>query len=165
MTSFLAGENLTADDLNLRPFLHVYQANGATQSIANATETAITFTLEIADTLSGHSTTLSTSRYLPTVPGLFECIGLVAFENNCAGKFVAEFRKNGVPDVGGKYNTEVADTTAFGNNSCLSVGTIRCNGVTDYIELYTITNFGGTKSTTMNTTDNGSFMIIRWVAP
>lgn len=165
MTSFLAGENLTADDLNLRPFLHVYQANGATQSISNGVPTAITFTLEIADTISGHSTSLSTSQYNPNVAGLYECHGMVCFETNCTGKFVGYFAKNGVAEVGGKYNTEVADTNAFAFNTALVVATIRCNGSTDYIELIANTNFGATKVTAASTTNAGSFMLCRWVAP
>lgn len=166
MTSYLSGDILTADALNLRPYLHVYQASGAAQSIANNTPTAITFTLEVSDTIAGHSTTVNTSQYTPIVSGLYECHGMVAFETNCSGKFVAQFRKNGIVDVGASYSSEVADTNAFSGNTALASATIRCNGSSDSITLIGSTNFGSTKSTLVNTGDGvASFMIIRWVAP
>lgn len=163
MTAFLAGEFVTADGLNLRPFFHGYQLASAVQSILYATQTPITLTAELADTIGGHSNTVNTSRYTPSVPGLYYCTAGLCFATNAVGKFTAQMRKNGADEYGLRYNATMADSTSSGNTLTVS-GTARLNGATDYVELCAYHLFAATTAT-LASVGYGCFMICEWVAP
>ncbi len=142
-------------------YCHVYQLNGATQNVLNNTQTALTFTGEIRDDFNGHDTVTNPSRYTPPVPGTYKCTGMVSYIGGVAGLFQCQFRKNGAVVVGAApYNSKNAANQAFLANTTISHGTFDMNGTTDFIELFTIHQFGGTTATFSNTTDQHSYMII-----
>jgi hypothetical protein len=161
MTSYLAGDILTADALNLRPYYHGYQS--VAQSLVNGTPTAVTMTSEIADSINGHNVSLNTSRYLPTVAGLYYCTGVAAYAVTAVGKYVVQVWKNGGNDNGAKYSAYQAENTSIANTG-QCVATVRCNGTTDYIELYTYHYFGATVATLVSGVA-GCSLICEWVAP
>lgn len=144
---------------------HVYQPNAATTPIPNATPTAIGFTGEEVDTHNGHSTSVNTSRYTPTVAGRYECIGHAAIDNTATGQWTAGFRKNGAVVAGSGYGMETAVNQGFAANTVECSASIQCNGTTDYIEMWLNQNSGVTKNTFANATDQRSHMIIKRVSP
>lgn len=149
-------------------YCHVYQANGATQSIANTTPTALTFTApEIADTHGFHSTSVNPSRITPTIPGRYRCTGMAAVAPTASGPFTVQFRKNGAVVLGSAaYGTEHAVNQAFAANTAETEATISCNGSTDYIELFVNFNFTATPTATFsNTTDQHSWMLVEYLGP
>lgn len=161
MTQYLAGDILTADGLNLRPYYHGYQS--VAQSIANASPTAVTMTSEIADTINGHSVSLNTSRYTPSVPGLYYCTGATCFGSTMVGKYVVQVWKNSANDNGAKYSAYYAENTGIANTG-LCTATVRCNGTTDYLELWTYHYFTGTVPTGVSGVA-GAYLTCEWVAP
>jgi hypothetical protein len=166
--SITATGAITADAVNrlTLPYLHVYQVNGSTQSISNITPTPVTFTAEIVDNINCHSTSSNTSRYTPNVPGKYKCWGQVVYAaSGTTFEIVAQFRKNGSVVLGAApYGPVKAFSSAFVAMAAQCVGTFDMNGTTDYIELYTNQNSGGSLNTFSNTTDMHSFMIIERVA-
>jgi hypothetical protein len=164
-----AGETVTAALLNTElrdallwlltpPYLHVYQT--AVQIIATSTVTALTFPGELVDTISGHSTSVNTSRYTPNVAGKYLCLGHAAYDAS-TGERYAQFRKNGTAVTGSGYAGYDAFASGFAHNSALAIATIDVNGSTDYIELWTAQNSGASVGT-----DSGapSFMICQRVS-
>lgn len=163
MTSFAAGQTLTAAMLNLRPYVHAYQT--VSQNLTNITPAPITFTNELIDSISGHSITTNTSRYTPNVAGWYESHGAVVVAASATGMLVAQFRKNGALVTGSPYEADLSSNQAFAFNAATMASTIYCNGSSDFIELWANQNSGGTVATAINATEGGSFMICRWVSP
>lgn len=162
-----AGQDLTAGLINsLVPnaYLHVYQS--VVQTLTTGTAAAITFTSEKVDTLNGHNTAANTSRYTPTVPGKYRCVGMVAFAVNATGNRLAQFKKNGAFDDGAPA---VQHAAATGQGSFeKTFATFDMNGTTDYIELFGWQSSGGNLNTLYGAPALGStnsFMICEWVAP
>lgn len=162
-----AGQNLTAGLINgLVPnaYLHVYQS--VVQALTTSTAAAITFTSEVVDTINGHSTGANTSRYTPTVPGKYRCLGMVAFAVNATGNRLAQFKKNGAFADSGPA---VQHAAASGQGSFeVANATFDMNGSSDYIELFGWQSSGGSLNTLYGAPalgSTGSFMICEWVSP
>lgn len=162
MTSFLAGENLTADDLNTfvnPPLLLAEQT--VVQLLTTGIWAAITMTSETIDTINGHSTSVNTARYTPNVAGNYDCEGQVAFAANITGDRGAQFRKNGSVVAGLKYGAQraMAGTGSFAGIARCG-GVVFLNGTTDYVELYGYQDCGGNLDTYYNASFTGSYMKI-----
>jgi hypothetical protein len=146
-----------------RPYVHLYQSNTGTQSVANTTATAITFDAEVIDNPSGtgfHSTVSNISRVIPTVAGRYFLVGGVCFPAAGTGSFLAQFRKNGAVVLGAApYQDKQLYTSGFVALTAQCHATLTANGTTDYFELWTNQNSGGSLSTFSNTTDQHSFLI------
>lgn len=163
-TTFSAGEELTAADLNLKPYLHAYQS--VAQNLTTAVAAAITMTQEVIDTLNGHSTSSNTSRYTPSVAGYYRCIGQVMFAVSTAGDRSAYFGLNGSRSDNAPYGAMPAMNGAgFVGGCAFAFATLHCNGTTDYIELFGSQNSGGTLATLVTSAFTNSMMIIEWMAP
>lgn len=151
-----------------KTYFHGYQT--AVQALANATWVAITFTGEVVDTISGHSVSSNTSRYTPTTAGYYKCVGQVTTAVSTAGDRVAQFRKNGSVVTSGSDGDAPYSGVPSMKGTGLSFGmafawaTIKCNGSTDYIELYGQQNSGGSLNTASDT-NSRCFFIAEWVAP
>ncbi len=163
-TTFAAGRRLTAAQLNLKPYFHVYQI--VVQSLADATDAAITFTAEIVDTMGAHSNSVQTTRVTPTVAGFYGLKGRVMFDVNINGDRGAHFRKNGNKLDGANYGSAPAlNGAGFLYGSCTCEATIFCNGTTDYIELWGAQNRGGALNTAYNANGASSYIIGEWKSP
>lgn len=156
----LSGQKALAEDPEInRPSVSLVQISG--QSIANTTNTAITFTGEIVDTHGWHSTSVNTTRVTPTVAGYYLCIGQVAWTANTTGDRSCKFRKNGSALDGAPYGSAAAlNGAAFLHGTVSAMAVIQCNGATDYIELWATQNSGGALSTVYVSTDVSSVMTI-----
>lgn len=153
-----------------QPFCHVYQSSTATQAVLQNTPTAIDFNAEVVDTLGFHSTVTNTSRVTPTVAGRYQCFGGIAWNTNnnsiVNNKYAtAQFRKNGAQVLGSAaYGPVLLYQTAFVAPISFSIATILVNGTTDYIQLWGNNDVSGGISTFSNTTDQHSFMMVRYVS-
>lgn len=146
-----------------RPYVHLYQSSTGTQSVANTTPTAINFDAEVIDNPSGtgfHSTVSNISRVIPTVAGRYFVWGNVCFPAAGTGSFNAQIRKNGAVILGSApYQDKQLYTSGFVALSAQCHATVFCNGTTDYFELFTNQNSGGSLTTFSNATDQHSNLI------
>lgn len=108
-----------------------------TQSISNATYTAITFSTERFDTDAFHSTSSNTSRI--TIPtgkgGKYLFIGSTRWGTGSGDRYM-KFYKNGVAQDG----TTRTSTSAFSFNTTFYADTLVA---TDYVEMYVYQSSGG----------------------
>lgn len=146
----LGGARIFASDPELsRPSVVLYSTS--TQNVANLTNTEMTFNAEVLDSHNWHSTVSNTARITPTIPGYYDCLGMIAWAANVTGDRNAQFRKNGATLDGAPYGPVPAlNGTVFLFHGGWAVGTIFCNGTTDYISLWGNQNSGGTLSTAYN---------------
>ncbi|MEO6089545.1 MAG: hypothetical protein ABIQ18_41205, partial [Umezawaea sp.] len=152
--------------VTMAPYFHGYQENGATQPITATVAAAITMTGEHVDNINGHDPAVNSHRYTPSVPGTYECSGMLALDGALAtgSGFNAQFRKNGVVSLRGPYNGEFAQSQGFIANTAIApTVSFAMNGTTDWIALYG--NCGVNTSTFANAADMGSYMIIKRVGP
>lgn len=143
------------------PVALVYQT--ATQSLASATNIAITMDSSFLDTYGGHSNTTNTSRYVGQVPGYYAVYGVVAYANNTTGRRAATIGKNGsITVVNGGFGifqalggTDISCAQAF--------GIVQLNGSTDYVEIYGNQGSGVAVSTVVGATVQQSMLMVWWL--
>jgi hypothetical protein len=137
---------LASDPENSRPSFVGYATT--TQSVANLTNTEMLLNAELLDTHNWHSTVSNTARIVPTIPGYYDCLGMIAWATSTAGDRNAQFRKNGAQLDGSPYGPVPAlNGTVFLFGGGWAMGTIFCNGTTDYISLWGNQNTGGAINT------------------
>lgn len=140
---------------------HVYQT--VVQSVANNTDTIITFTSEAYDPFGWHSTVTNTGRITPNIPGTYFLVAQTAWDVNTAGDRVTQLRRNAV----------ALDTLAYGAMPSMkgtvlaagmsyAFGTASANGTTDYFEHRARQNSGGALNTLYSAgLTNSYFMAFR----
>lgn len=115
--------------------------SGATQTIPNATSTAITFNSESADTDTMHSTTTNTSRLTCNTAGLYLIEGNVRYTSGATGLRETEIYLNG---LAGKIiaimSMPVGATPAI---ITLKASVIYQLAVNDYVEVFAYQSSGG----------------------
>jgi hypothetical protein len=111
-----------------------------TQSIANGTNTALTWDTEDFDTDGFHSTSSNTSRI--TIPsgkgGKYLFIGATMYAANATGVRIAKLFKNGSELIQSEFNK--GDGTNF---TAININAILDLVATDYVEFVTLQNSGG----------------------
>lgn len=114
--------------------------NNATQSIPDATLTALTFNAEDYDQGGMHSTSSNTSRV--TIPsshnGIYLMTGQIVFASNGTGVRTGAFYKNG-----SLLYTNEQITAISGAVTIVNVCAMASLAVADYIELFGYQNSGG----------------------
>lgn len=122
------------------PVASLYQsvAQGITTGVSGE---SISFDGEEFDLLNGHSTSVNTERYTPSVPGRYEVAGSISYEAVSGGNFRAgRLLKNAVtPLVGSEDNTAPSSTFQVAVHPT-GIGT--ANGTTDYFSLYAVHDRG-----------------------
>jgi hypothetical protein len=119
----------------------------ALQSLANATNTAITFGAgsEEIDTHGFHDTAVNTARITPTKPGRYRAVGTLNMASTAAITILTAFiGKNGTA-VQPFPRTKPAATATTGSTTVSAI--VEMNGTTDYIELYGNQSSGGAVNT------------------
>lgn len=144
------GQVLTADSTTATGMKWATAASGSTfsgakvyktttQSISNATATAVTFDAETFDVDGYHSTVSNTSRM--TVPsgkaGYFLLTSNLRYANNSTGGRSIDFYKNGTR-IAGTYQPTVS-----GSSVAYSASTVINGTVGDYFEVYAYQESGG----------------------
>jgi hypothetical protein len=127
------------------------------QSIPNNTLTPLTLDTEIIDTYNGHSTSVNTSRYTPTVGGYYLVIGMYGPAANGTGNRFLLIYKNGALVTLGQGGGPAA--TASNSGSVQAVASVQCNGSSDYIEVVAFQNSGGA----LNTAPSPTGMTVHWL--
>jgi hypothetical protein len=129
-----------------------------TQSVSDATWTALSIDTEIYDSDGGHSTSTNTTRYVVQVAGTYLITGTAAFAGNAVGNRAVRLAVNGTAIVGSFDKTLAA--TATHSSSRLSVAQAVC-AVGDYIEVYGYQNSGGALNTSPGT-DVAPSLSVQW---
>ena len=119
------------------PACSAYQSSGL--SIPDLTFTKITFNTEEFDTAN----CFASSRFTPNIAGYYQFNGAINVAvTSTSGVTLISFYKNGSEF---KRGSQIANTT--NNVGAASSAFIYLNGSSDYVELYTFHNNGGTRST------------------
>lgn len=120
------------------PMAHVY--NSADLTIANNTETTLTFNSEVFDVGGLHSTASNTGRLTCTYTGYYIVTANVKWEANATGRREVTLRVNGSTYVA----AEAIDNVGASANSNMSItsGVIALNS-TDYVEVRAYQDSGG----------------------
>lgn len=119
----------------------LYKSGGGTQTIANSTNTALTFDSEFFDTDGFHSTSTNTSRI--TIPaglgGKYSIVSTaLTWDINGSGKRGLGIYKNGVAITS---SLEIIPSSSIYVSN--SISTVLDLAAGDYIELYAIQTSGG----------------------
>lgn len=113
-------------------------SDGTSQSVASATFTKITLVNEEFDT----NNNFASSRFTPTVAGYYQITGEISYNNTTStGESFGAIFKNGSRF---KDGFGAPFTNAIGS-FCGVTALIYFNGSTDYVELYTYQDTGGTR--------------------
>jgi hypothetical protein len=156
--TWATGERVTAAKLNTirdeldKPLCKLVQQ--VAQSIANSTDTALTFGTgsEDFDTHGFHSETTNNTRITPSVAGYYLCYGTFFMSPGAYTSVIATIAKNGtVVPPRSRFRPEVTAPN-LGTSVPVSV-ILAMNGSTDYVELFGQQSSGGA----VNTNVGGSF--------
>lgn len=113
--------------------------NSTTQSISNATNTAITYNSEIFDTDSFHSTSINTSRLTAPSTGYYLVTACAEFATSSSGMRYLKIRKNGTTEYA-LVNAKGVSTYS-GAMSCSAI--VHLTASTDYVEAVVYQDSGG----------------------
>lgn len=138
--TWATGDVLTASDMNnyVRDLIQqpaCAARSSGTQAIATATQTALAFdSTEDYDTDGVHSLVTNTSRFTPTVSGLYVMTATVQTYSSATGTY----RQSGICK-NGSYGTNYAFMRIPPNTVspylCLTSVPVAMNGTTDYLEV------------------------------
>ena len=147
-TPTFAAANITGNLANTHIDAYACRVtNSADQSVANNTNTALTFDTERFDTAALHSTSSNTSRI--TVPtggaGKWMIGGHIAFAGNTTGARYVGLRVNGTDYIAFQEAITTAATTTLG---LCSVATLYALADGDYVELIAFQTSGGNLNVT-----------------
>ncbi|MFK0182086.1 hypothetical protein ACIQVR_39750 [Streptomyces xanthochromogenes] len=141
------------------PVFWGYQSSA--QSIPNANAmTALTMDTELLDPDGGHSTVTNTSRYTPTVAGLYFVAGNAGWVANTAGDRRIQVGLNGGAVIGSGASMDPTQAVLHGIQT---TSFVTCNGTTDYIEIMC----AHSSTTALSTTVGGLFapsMRVFWIS-
>ena len=157
---FAADINAVAAASSEKPMVRLV-ASG-TQSIPDATQTAVLFSAEEWDTHGFHSTSVNTSRITPTVAGkyTFNATYYTSGNTDYVTTDVA-VGKNGTaglataPAERRAYSTPATQVTNA--HSLQVVVTLEANGTTDYFEMIVFQDSAGAKNTNQSARFTGVF--------
>lgn len=127
-----------------------------TQSIPNATVTALLLGSESWDTYSGHSTSVNTSRYTAQRDGTYQVVGSYAAAANATGIRLVRIAKNGTYIAPSQQSVPTAGTTIDTNIQAYAEVQLVTG---DYVETTVYQTSGGALGTTA--ADSG--MYVHWI--
>ena len=122
--------------------IHLYAAhvyNSADETLATATDTALTFDSEREDTDAFHSTSSNTSRLVAPVAGRYVLTVTVRFASNSTGYRMVYFKINGTTFIPGVQTANAIS----GAVTTLTASASYRFAANDYVEVYAFQNSGG----------------------
>jgi len=129
--------------------------DSGTQSISNATNTAITFNSESYDTNSYHSTVTNTSRLTVPSTGYYLFSAQMFTDANATGGRYLEIKKNGTT----VQAMETGAATQASMATFLPITAILSATASDYFELFLYQTSGGTRNTYTSGAAYNSFSV------
>ncbi|PJM98136.1 hypothetical protein CG740_37265 [Streptomyces sp. CB01201] len=133
-----------------------------TQSIAGSNAmVALNLDTETLDADGGHSTVTNTSRYTPTVAGLYLVIGSVGWPNTVTGDRRLQIGLNGGGVIGSGASFDPSNAVTSGMQTSAFV---TCNGTTDYIEVMAAQASGGSLVTSAGASIFTASMRVLWIS-
>ncbi len=171
LRTWTAGEIVTAAymNANIRDagnfFLSVPVFEGrqtSSQSIPNATATAITLDTEDVDTDNGHSTSTNTGRYTAQTAGRFQVSGAISFTANATGRRNAIINVNAATVNAGEVDS-MAVTNGQPTIAAARTMTVFLNGTGDFVWLTAYQDSGSALSTNVSINTWQPSMSVRWV--
>lgn len=111
--------------------VHAYKSG--TQSIPNATYTALTFDTESVNVGVAHSTVTNPTRFTAPSAGDYRIVGTCSFVANNTGQRIIKFQKNGTTDVPAGGTATAAQSATYG--AAIAAPTVIITlALNDYIE-------------------------------
>ncbi len=150
-----AGATKKARAKNLHPLLWARVHHNTTQSIANATVTALAFNSETADTDTIHDTSTNNQRLTCKTAGIYLIVGQVAIQSNATGFRAALIRLNN----GATYIAAEQRQAVNGDGTFMTVSSIYPLAVNDFVTLEVYQNSGGSLNAIVSS-GAPSFMMI-----
>jgi len=132
-----AGLNPSGEASNGGMGARVY--NSANITIANGTQTTLTFDSERSDTYNLHSTSSNTERLIAPTPGTYTITGHVAFSSNSTGRRLLIISLNGTSNWIAAQNTAAVS----GDATDISISTTYNLSAGDYVILRAFQTSGG----------------------
>ncbi|MFF3151798.1 hypothetical protein [Streptomyces sp. NPDC057910] len=156
--------NAQVRDLNnfaLAPPVFIGYAS-TSQSIAGGNAmVALNLDIETLDPDGGHSTVTNTSRYIPTVAGLYLVFGSVGWPSTTTGDRRLQIALNGGGVIGSGAAFDPVNAVTAGMQTSAFV---TCNGTTDYIEVMAAQASGGSLSTSAGASIFTASMRVLWIS-
>ncbi|PJN00787.1 hypothetical protein CG740_23055 [Streptomyces sp. CB01201] len=132
------------------------------QSIAGSNAmVALNLDTETLDADGGHSTVTNTSRYTPTVAGLYLVFGSVGWPNTVTGDRRLQIGLNGGGVIGSGASFDPSNAVTSGMQTSAFV---TCNGSTDYIEVMAAQASGGAMNTSAGASIFTASMRVLWIS-
>lgn len=156
--------NAQVRDLNnfaLTPPMFYGYATTAQSIPGSNVMTALNLDTEVLDADGGHSTVTNTSRYTPTVPGLYLVFGSVGWPSTTAGDRRLQIALNGGGVIGSGAAFDPSNAVTSGMQTS---GFVTCNGSTDYIEVMAAQASGGPLSTSAGAQPFTASMRVLWIS-
>lgn len=150
----ILGSSNALTDTGPVPQVKAYQS--VTQSLADATNTPITFTNNLWDTGGMHSTTTNTSRFFATRDGRYDVVANLGWGINSTGRRSAALRRSG-----GTFFAETAVQAVSGSFTFQVVAGDIDLVVGDYVELYGA-QFSGVALSTFANDQRYTWLSMRW---
>jgi hypothetical protein len=168
--TFQAGEIETAANLNTLVTAVNFLLNPprcrlwapAVQSIPNAAYTALTFSGELYDTDSMHSTTTNPTRITATTSGLYHVEAAGTFQPNATGRRLGSIFVNGAQLPTDSVDTQPVSSGSIGT-TVIAQGDYQL-AAGDYLE-FRLYQDSGAAINTYATTNTVSWLSARWVGP
>jgi len=139
--------------------------NSGATSIANATETVLTWDTDVLDPDASHDPGSNPSRITPNVAGQYVAFCSGAWASNASGVRTLYFRRGGSGADrawGHIINPTDGDSTVFSN---FSGETLTSNGSSDYFEVVVAQSSGGSLDFATDANAQSPFFGLLWAGP
>jgi hypothetical protein len=161
----LAAGSLSAAKFATAGMPYCLVRNDAATSIANATETVLSWNTDVQDPDTSHDPSSNPSRITPGVAGQYVCFCSGSWASNATGVRTLYFRRNGSGSDrawGHIINPTDGDSTIFSN---FSGETLTSNGSSDYFEVVVAQSSGGSLDFATDSNAQSPFFGVIWVGP
>ena len=161
----LAANSVTAAKFAAGGIPYCLVRNDAATSVANATETVLSWNTDVQDPDTSHDPSSNPSRITPGVAGQYVCFCSGSWASNATGVRTLYFKRNGSGSDrawGHIINPTDGDTTIFSN---FSGETLTSNGSSDYFEVVVAQSSGGSLDFATDSNALSPFFGVLWVGP
>jgi hypothetical protein len=143
---------------------HVAARHNTTQSITNATWTALVFNTEDEDTAGFHDTGTNTDRFVIPDTGLYVVSAGIEFATNGTGQRVLGLQKNGTPSTGPNVKGRAGQPNpGAGSAAVLSLSTVLKLTAADIVRVLVFQSSGGALNVGASATEMHPYATFTWI--